>query len=48
MFPLGTSPMEQNAEVVFTWLLVFAELGSKKALHGGVSQGLLQVEVIPR
>lgn len=24
---------------VFTWLLVFAELGSQKTLHGRVSQG---------
>ena len=34
-------PMEHCYETqgVFTWLLVFAELGSKKTLHGGVSQG---------
>ena len=40
-FHLARLPMEQwNAEgVVFTWLLVFAKLGSKKTLHGGVSQG---------
>lgn len=41
MFPLGT-PSNGTCYVtqgVFTWLLVFAELGSKKTLHGGVSQG---------